>query len=202
MSKRSRWSYIAAATASVVGVLSLWLPWYGLSLPGVSGALSQAKSLGPFGILTVMIARKLAALHVDAWGALHGWTAIFAAGTVLAGALAIVHATGRDLDRRLGWVAAAGALAAVLFAAYEIAEPPGGNAGVAVIHVRYGAFVALAGAAVALGAWVVAQLDRSPAVPVVGEAPAVAPVSMALPAASVSIVSPAASTSIAPPGWS
>ena len=194
---------MAAAAASVVGLLSLWLPWYGLSLPGVSGALSQAKSLGPFGILTVMIARKLAALHVDAWGALHGWTAIFAAGDG-AGRRARDRARlpARDLDRRLGWVAAAGALAAVLFAAYEIAEPPGGNAGVAVIHVRYGAFVALAGAAVALGAWVVAQLDRSPAVPVVGEAPAVAPVSMALPAASVSIVSPAASTSIAPPGWS
>jgi hypothetical protein len=83
MSKRGRCSYIAAATASVVGVLSLWLPW----------------------------------------GALHGWTAIFAAGTAVAGALAILQSTGHDLDRRLGWVAAARALAAVLFAADEIAAP-------------------------------------------------------------------------------
>ena len=150
-----------------------------------------------------MIARKLAALHFDAWQAMHGWTAIFAAGMVLAGAVAIVHATGRDLHRRLGWVAAAGALAAVLFAAYEIADPSA-NAGVALIHVRFGAFVSLLAAAVALGAWVVAQLDRSACGATASarrrrpRRPARSPRRRHRP----SIASPASSTSIAPPGWS
>ncbi len=192
MSRRSHWSFAVAGVASVVGLLSLWLPWYGLSLPGVSGSVSQAKSLGPFGLLTVMMARKLAALHIDAWQALHGWPAIFAAGAVVAGAVAILRATGRDVDRRLGWVAAAGALAATLFAAYEIADPTG-NSGVALIHIRFGAFLSVLAAVTALVATVVAQLDRMPAALPVSKAPAPPPAER--------IASPAASASVAPPGW-
>ncbi len=201
MSRRSHWSHLVAAGASAVALLGLWLPWYGFSLAGISGALSQAKSLGPFGLLTVAIARKLAAIHFDAWQAMHGWTAIFAAGMVLAGGVAVVHATGRDLHRRLGWMAVAGALAAVLFAAYEIVDPSA-NAGAALIHVRFGAFVSLLAAGVALGAWVFTQLGTADAARPVNQPPAAAPAGLiASPASSPSIASPASSTSIAPPGW-
>jgi hypothetical protein len=201
MSSRRYWSHLAGAGASVLAGLSLWLPWYGFSLPGVSGSPAQAKSLGLFGLLTVDLARKLASVHMDAWQALHGKPAILAVAAVIVALLSGLLASGRARDRRLGWAAAAAALAAVLFDSYEIFHPST-DPTAALVHAHWGAFVSLGCAVIALVATLLASLDGlRPPVVLAGAAPSepaasVPALTSATPAASVP-----ASTSIAPPGW-
>jgi hypothetical protein len=158
----------------------------------VSGSYSQANSLGLFGMLTVELARKLAAVHADAWQALHAWPVIFAGGMVAAGVMSVLLWTRRTDHRRLRPAIPAFAAVAAAFALIRIIEPPDGAA--ALVHPHWGAFLALAAAVTAVAAGVVALLDRPrPVTVVLDQPPALSPAAEA--------PSLAASTSIAPPGW-
>jgi len=158
-------------------VLSLWLPWYGVSIPRALRQAfdAQAGQLPP-GLAD--FARGLldalpATIRVNAWQAFEGADVALA---LLAGAVAVSVVLAIDARAVLGAAAAIGGLVLV-----HILDQPGPNQ---IVSVKVGPWVALAGAAA------IALSARSDA-----HAAAAAPVS-----ATAETWAPAATASVPPPG--
>jgi hypothetical protein len=159
MSTRRYWSYIIAATAATVALLSSWLPWYGVRLGvSMSAAANQAKAAGGFAVVADMMLRQLAGVRADAWQALDAWPAVLVVGAIGACVLASLASSGRLRDRRWDLAITGAAAVALLFVAIHIVSPPGPSTA---IRALWGAYLAAAGAGVAMVAGLVAHLDRS-----------------------------------------
>jgi hypothetical protein len=159
MSTRRYWSYIIAATAATVALLSSWLPWYGVRLGvSMSAAANQAKAAGGFAVVADMMLRQLAGVRADAWQALDAWPAVLVVGAIGACVLASLASSGRLRDRRWDLAITGAAAVALLFVAIHIVRPPGPSTA---IRALWGAYLAAAGAGVAMVAGLVAHLDRS-----------------------------------------
>jgi hypothetical protein len=172
MSTRRYWSYIIAATAATVALLSSWLPWYGLRLGvSTSAAANQAKAAGGFAIAAEMMLRQLAGVRADAWQALHVSPAILVAGAIAAGVLATLASSGRLRDRRSDLAITAAGAVALAFVAFHLVSLPGPST---VVRAVWGAYVAAAAAGVAMVAGLVAHLDKSGPAVALNPSPAVA----------------------------
>jgi hypothetical protein len=206
MSTRRYWSYIIAATAATVALLSSWLPWYGLRLGvSLSAAASQAKAAGGFAVLADMMLRQLAGVRADAWQALDAWPAVLVVGAIGACVLASLASSGRLRDRRWDLAITGAAAVALLFVAIHIVSPPGPSTA---IRALWGAYLAAAGAGVAMVAGLVAHLDKSspavalnvsPSVAVADPAPATPAFAPVPPAPAPEDAPPAATFNEAPP---
>jgi hypothetical protein len=166
---------MSALGAVVLGV-SLWLPWYAVHLPEALGRELDRQTQGSPAI--GQLARELIAvipsgLTVTAWQTFETADVALAAcaGIVLSMVVAVSSGT-RDPGAAARFALAAGTAAAVLVAV-KIASPPGPAE---LLELRYGAWVALAGALlVAAGGLAAGQAPAferpSPAAPAAAEAP-------------------------------
>lgn len=154
-SGRRLWAYLAAVLAAGGLGVSLWLPWYGFRIP--AGLIDTAEQEAQhYGALAPLIrqgaeyARALGQLHLTAWQAFAQTDAILLVLAVVGGGLALLAVT----DRAAGVarvVCAAGGLAFAL-ALYRCLSPPGPDG---LLHPATGAYLALACAAIMLGAgWI------------------------------------------------
>src|ERR1700733_3530192 len=179
MSTRRYWSYIIAATAATVALLSSWLPWYGVRLGvSMSAAANQAKAAGGFAVVADMMLRQLAGVRAAAGAAFAAGRAVLGGGAMGACVLASLASSGRLRDRRWDLAITGAAAVALLFVAIHIVNPPGPSSA---IQPLWGAYVAAAGAGVAMVAGLVAHLDKSsPAVALNASSPLPIPVPVAV----------------------
>jgi hypothetical protein len=173
MTTSMRPGHVLAAVGAVVLAPSLWLPWYAVHLSEALGReLDRQTQVAP---ALGQLARELMAaipsgLTVTAWQVFDTADIALAAcaGAVLFAVVTVSSGT-RDPGTAARLALAAGAAAAVLVGV-KLASPPGPAD---LLEVRYGAWVALAGALlVAAGGLMAGQAQGPTAVPAAHAAPA------------------------------
>ena len=140
-----------AGAGGLLLLVSLYLPWYGLELPAGTGNLAAP-----------VLAAELAGATASGWQAFTVTDILLALLALPAIAVPIVSLTARGpakpiavevIASAVGWIA-------VVLVAYRLIDPPGPNAFIAL---RYGAWLALAGALIAwVGSWLAMSDESTP----------------------------------------
>jgi hypothetical protein len=161
------WAQTVAASGAGLLLISLWLHWYSLHIPGAMLDRAEQLSgqlgiLGPYVNQAAELLRHTGAIHGNAWQAFAQIDVILAILAAVTGIVALLMLTGRATGT--GAAVACGGVAAIALTAYRIASPPGPDG---LLHPQIGAYAALAaGAAIVVGG-LLAEGVRRPAPTVV-----------------------------------
>jgi hypothetical protein len=134
-----------AGLGGILLLVSLFLPWYGFAQPS---SLSILRALGPE--------------NVSAWQAFSGIDLLLALLALGAIAVPVISVATSGPAKAIGSavIASATGWLAILLVGFRLLDPPGPNGA---IDLRYGAWLALAGAVIAwVGSWLSMRDESTP----------------------------------------
>ncbi|HSD79628.1 MAG TPA: hypothetical protein VLB47_03170 [Solirubrobacteraceae bacterium] len=171
MSSSLRPGHLLSALGAVLLGAALWLPWYAVHLPAALGSgLEQGAAQAP---VLGQLARELLAvlphdLSVTAWQAFETADVLLALGAGLVVAAVAGATSGAVADGAVARLALVTGTGAALLVGVRLASPPGPSE---LLDVRYGAWLALAGALLVAAGGVMAAAPAGPASPAAPAAP-------------------------------